>query len=110
MDWLGLTRPKPGKLIKVTLWLNRNMDPAALFHLVGHEMVHVNQIVTGTYNRLLSITGERGLPLEKQVRTNAHMEMEAYWWNIVHLSVLRFPGAKELFYRKWFEYYDILCG
>ena len=89
-----------GKL-EMRLYYNKNTDPAVLFHLVGHEIYHVQQITSGEYHEVSILTGEIHKGYQDRVRTNAHMEMNAYQWNMNLLCQLQFPGAGGIFTQLW---------
>ena len=94
--------------IVVHLFIKKDWDPALLFHVVGHELVHVDQYVKGRYDNWLAITGEsKTQNPEKRIRTKAFMETEAYMWNLEHMYIFCLPNIGD-YTDTWLLYYDTL--
>ena len=113
-EWSGITVPSKfakGEKGRIDMYLqfNGTTDPAALFHLVGHEAFHMNQITSGSYEAMMIFTGEVGLRYEERKKTHLHLEMEAYMWNMQLLSQLTFCGAEKVFMKKWLYALCQLC-
>ena len=73
-----------------------NMTAAELYHTVGHEMVHVIHMATGKLYEW-----------ERQNKRDAALaltEVVAWQWNLAHLHVFNYPGAREEFLNNW-RYY-----
>jgi len=117
LDWKGYTDPRyapknkgDAGAVPMQLFLNTNTDPAILFHLVGHEMIHAEQIASGEYWSMVVFMGEQNIPIDKRKRTKARLEMEAYMWNLEHLWMVHYPGAYEFYSQRWWAYYRFILG
>jgi hypothetical protein len=86
---------KEGSPIYVDIYFDdeTNMTAAELYHTIGHEMVHVKHMTTGKLYEW-----------EKQNSRKAALaltEVMAWQWNLSHLHVFNYPGAREDFLSKW---------
>ena len=82
----------PNKFIHVVLKLNSNIGASELYHVVGHEMVHVKQYTSGKFFQWVS---QWGIELAIFIA-----EQEAVEWNLSHLEYTNYENAR----REWEEY------
>ncbi|KYK30358.1 MAG: hypothetical protein AYK19_18425 [Theionarchaea archaeon DG-70-1] len=88
----GMIDGLPDRFIQVDLVIGFDIGASQLYHLVGHEMVHVMQYISGRFRQW-----------EKQYGTEMATfiaEQEAVMWNLSQLKFVNYPGA----YRQWESY------
>ena len=100
----GLTnQPRPGAVVKITIYVSKDMSASELFHRVGHEMIHAKNRISGKYWENVKHFGAS--------TANLLDEIGAYQWNLSQLCYMSFPGAFEnYFYQWWYHTYILTNG
>jgi RHS repeat-associated protein len=89
----GRAIPSKNIDMKAAVWIHFfddvNMTAGELFHTVGHEMVHAHHFATGLFNEWKKRWGTQAAVY--------YSEILAYQWDLAHLYIPSFPGARESF-------------
>jgi len=64
----------------------RNMIAEQLYHTVGHELEHAHHAASGDYYEWVEQWGEAA--------AGYYSEYLAYKWNVDHLHIASYPGAR----------------